>query len=216
MSKILAFGAGGKAGRAAIAEAHGRGHQVTAVVREPAKYADLATDSVRVIGGDVTDAHSVATVAVGHDAVISAVYDPTATPDLFYVSSTHALLDGLALAGVGRLLLVGMAGNLETSPGVRVMDAPDFPAEHLPFALGHTAGLHALRAAATELNWLMVSPALVLDANAPRTGRYRIAGDQLVVAEDGTSHISYADLAVALLDEIDAPKHHRTRIAVGD
>src|SRR5439155_14876462 len=96
------FGAGGQAGRAAVAEARTRGHRVTAVVRDPARHGDLGGDGVAVVAGDVTDAGRVATVAAGHDAAISAVYDAGAVPDTFYAGAAHALLDGLGRAGVGR------------------------------------------------------------------------------------------------------------------
>ena len=103
MSKIAVFGAGGRAGRAAVGEARRRAHQVPAVVRDPAKYGDLAADGVHLVPGDVTDANSVARVAEGHDAAISAVYDAAAQPDAFFTGAARALLDGVTRAGVGRL-----------------------------------------------------------------------------------------------------------------
>ena len=115
-----------------------------------------------------------------------------------------------------RALRTGLVSDLEVAPGLRMMDTPDFPAAYLDFAKGHTAGLDTLRAAGeTELDWLVVTPPMMLD-QGERTGRCRMVGEQLLSKEDGTSHISYADLAIALIDEIDAPKHHRTRISVAD
>jgi uncharacterized protein len=185
MGRIAVFGAGGRAGRAAVGEARRRGHQVTAVVRDPAEYGDLAAGGVRLVAGDVTDVDSVARVAVGHDAAISAVYDAGAQPDVFFTGAARALLDGLARAGVGRLLVVGLASVLKTA-----------------------AGVDALRAATTELDWLVVSPAGDFDHGGGRTGRYRAA------AAEAASRVSYADFAVALLDEIDTPKHHRSHLGV--
>jgi uncharacterized protein len=215
MSKIVVFGAGGRAGRRAVTEAVARGHQVTAVVRDPAKYQGLVGDGVAVVAGDVTQADSVSMTAMGHDAAISAAARLDMPSQEFYVGAAHALLDGLARAGVGRLLLIGIGTTLETEPGVLVHDAPGFPAEGRAFSLGHAAELDVLRTAGTEIDWLVLAPPpTILDGEAPRTGRYRIGGNQVLPADDGAAPFSYADLAVALVDEIETPKHHRTLTAV--
>lgn len=211
MSAIVVFGAGGRAGRAVVAEATGRGNRVTAVVRDPAKYPDLAAN---VVTGDISSASSVAEVAAGHDAAVHAAAALDRPADLVFAEAALALLDGLPKASVSRLVAIGMAANLEVSPGVRVLDEPGFPAEYLPFALGHTAGLHVLRAAPAELDWVMLAPPMVLD-EGPRTGRYRTGGDQVLTPGE-PGHLSYADLAIAVVDEIETPKHHRTRIAIDD
>lgn len=208
MSRIAVFGAGGRAGRAAVGEARRRGHQITAVVRDPAKCADLAGEGVHLAVGDVTDVDSVARVAEGHDAAISAVYDSGAQPDAFFTGASHALLDGLTRAGVGRLVVVGLASVLKTASGLALMDTPGYPQEYRAFYLGHAAGTEVLRAAATEVDWLVISPAGDFDHGGVRTGRYRTA------AAEAASRVSYADFAVALLDEIDTPKHHRAHLGV--
>ncbi|MFJ2414617.1 NAD(P)-dependent oxidoreductase [Streptomyces brevispora] len=212
---IVIFGAGGRGGRRAVAEAVGRGHQVTAVVRNPALYQDLAGAGVSVVSGDVTDADSVAAVAEGRDAAISAAGRMDMSSVEFYVGAAHALLDGLARAGVGRLVLIGIGSTLETAPGVLVHDAPGFPEEGRTFSLGHAAELDVLRAAETGIDWLVIAPPpVLLDNDAPRTGRYRIGGAQVLPAGDAGDGFSYADLAVALVDEIESPKHHRSLAAV--
>ncbi|GII34501.1 NAD(P)-dependent oxidoreductase [Planotetraspora mira] len=208
MSQIIVFGAGGRAGRAAVGEALHREHHVTAVVREPAKYQDLEGAGVRVLSGDVTDADAIASLAAGHDAAIMAAYDPDTQPDVFFPAAAHALLDGLARAGVGRLVVVGLAATLETIDGTPLMDTPGFPEEYRPFCLGHAAGAAVLRTSVTALDWLIVSPAGDFDQAGARSGRYSTAGVNMA------SRISYSDLAIALLDEIDTPRHHRTHIGV--
>jgi putative NADH-flavin reductase len=204
MSKIIIFGAGGRAGRTAVAEARRRGHEITAVVRDPAAHAALATDGVLVVAGDVTDAATVAQLTKGHDAAINAAANVQAQPGVFFSEAAHALL----AAGVDRLVSVGLASALETSAGTLLMDTPGYPQEYRAFSLGHAAGTDVLRAATGEPDWLVISPAGDFDHGGTRTGRYRIA------AADAASRISYADFAIALLDEIDDPHHHRIHLGV--
>jgi putative NADH-flavin reductase len=165
-------------------------------------------EGVHVVAGDVTDGGSVARVAVGHDAAISAVYDAAARPDLFYTSVACALIDGLARAEVTRLLVVGLASVLENNHGVALMDTPGYPQEYRSFYLAHAAGTQVLRTATTGVDWLVVSPAGDFDHSGARSGRYRTA------TADAASRISYADLAVTLIDEIETPAHHRTHLGV--
>lgn len=211
MTKIIVFGAGGTFGRLTVQEARTRGHAVTAAVRDPRRHGDLVADGVDLVRADASDAASVAAAAAGHDAAVASIYQTVLPADTFYASTTQGLLAGLTEAGVGRLLVVGMAANLETEPGVRILDGEGFPVEHLPFTLGHTTALHVLRASTSPVDWLMLTPPMTFAADGPRTGRYRTGGDAVL-----GEHLSYADLAVAMLDEIDAPAHHRTRIAVAD
>ena len=217
MSQIVIFGAGGRAGRAVTAEARDRGHRVTAVVRDPGRYADLETGGVRLVRGDVTDPVGVASAAYGHDAAVHAV-TPFTGPDQgfadldpgFFVTAADALLDGLASAGVPRLLVVGLFANLLDATGRPVMDDPAaFPAGIRPFAAAHTAGLDRLRERDTVVDWLMLTPPARLEPG-PRTGRYRLGGDTVPPSD----HLSHADLAVAMIDEIETPRHHRTRVSV--
>lgn len=92
-------------------------------------------------------------------------------------------------------------------------DAPDFPAALLPIAHACAGQLAAYRAE-SEVDWAYLSPPALLEPG-PRTGRYRLGADDLFVDESGTSRITNADLAVALLDEAERPKHHRVRFTVG-
>ncbi|MGW6054373.1 NAD(P)-dependent oxidoreductase [Streptomyces sp. NPDC055189] len=211
MSNIIVFGAGGRAGRSAVAEASGRGHQVTAVVRDPARHGGLADSGAKVVAGDVTDAVDVAALAKGHDAAVSAaaVYGEGTDPDAFFTSAAHALVRGLGQAAVGRLVLVGLSALLPGPNGTRLMDVPDFPVQFRPFCLAHAAGLEVLRTEGGALDWLYVSPAGDFDHGGERRGGYgrREFGDM-------AERISYDDFAVALLDEIEAPRHRRSHLAV--
>ncbi|MGO4634023.1 NAD(P)-dependent oxidoreductase [Streptomyces sp. 2RAF24] len=197
--------------RAAVAEAAARGHRVTAVVRDPAKHRDLDGDRVTVVRGDATDAESVAALAAGHDAALNAAARLDVPSEEFFTAAARALVTGLTAAGVERLLALGIATTLETAPGPRLMDAPDFPAAWRAFAQGHVAEFALLTAEAGALDWLMVVPPLDLDPEAERTGSYRTAVGTVL---DGPGRIAHADLALALLDEIEHPRHSRTQLAV--
>ncbi|MDW3847743.1 NAD(P)H-binding protein [Micromonospora sp. BRA006-A] len=214
MTSIVVFGAGGRAGRAITAEAHRRGHRVTGVVRDRARHPGL-TSAVR---GDVTDPEAVTSIGYGHDAAVHAV-SPASGPEAlaagldpeFFVRAADALLHGLARAGVPRLLAIGLFATLTDARGRPLHDDPAvLPAELRPFALSHAAGLDRLRAADTTVDWLVLTPPAALDVDGPRTGRYRLGGEQA----PALAHLSYADLAVAVVDEIEAPRHHRTRLSV--
>lgn len=175
------------------------------MVRDPARHRDL-TD-VRVVAGDVTDAVGIGQVAAGHDVAVSAAVDLSGPPHDFFTASSRALIDGLARSGVRRLLVVGLASILPGASGVPLMDEPGYPNEYRAFYLGHAAGLAELRAG--DLDWTYLAPAGDFDHAGGRTGRYRIAGHG-----DPASRISYPDFAVALLDEIEAARHHRAPVSV--
>ncbi len=208
MSKILVFGAGGRAGGAAVEEALRRGHEVTAAVRDPGKYesarATPATPGPTVVAADVTDPKAVARLAAEHDAVIAAVYDGGSDPTDFFPAAGQALADGI---GSTRLVWVGLASILATDNGTLLMDSPGYRTEYRPFFEAHQQVTNRL--AASEADWVSITPSGDFDHENPaRTGSYRFAPG------DATSRISYADLAIALLDEIENPKHHRVLLGV--
>ncbi|MGW4051990.1 NAD(P)-dependent oxidoreductase [Streptomyces sp. NPDC004779] len=210
--KIIVFGAGGRVGRAAVAEAVARGHRVTAVVRDPARHPDLGRAGVTVARGDATDPESVAGLAAGHDAAVHASVRLDVPSEEYFAATAKALAAGLTAAGVGRLLTLGIATTLEDAAGVRLMDAPGFPAPWRAFAQGHVVEFELLTATAgPELDWLMVVPPLDLNAEAEPAGGYRTAVGAVV---DGPGRIAHADLALALLDEIERPLHSRVLLAV--
>ncbi|MGW4500264.1 NAD(P)-dependent oxidoreductase [Micromonospora sp. NPDC004336] len=195
---ITVFGAAGSAGRRITAEASARGHLVTAVVRDPARARDLPAGAV-VARGDAAEVDDVVTLSAGRDLVIGAAR-PAPGREADLVTTTRALLAGVARTGV-RLLLVGGAATL-TVPGAgggTVVDDPALPVEWRAIALACRDQLDACRAD-TGADWAYLSPPALL-VPGERTGRYRLGADTLVVGADGASTISYEDLAVALLDE---------------
>ncbi|RJQ80787.1 NAD-dependent epimerase/dehydratase family protein [Pseudonocardiaceae bacterium YIM PH 21723] len=202
MSSIAIFGAGGQQGQELITEALSRGHQVTAVVRNPGK--TTFDERVAVVTGDATDGASVASIALDHDVIISAV-NGTET----VVAAAHALA---AKAAKTRVLFVGGAGGLQAGDGL-LIDSPGFPDEYKAIAQAHIDALEVWRAA-EGVEWTVVSPGALLSPGE-RRGSYRTGGEELIVDADGNSAISYADLAIAILDEVENPKHPNQRFSTG-
>lgn len=213
--KIALIGATGFVGSAVLTELLSRGHAVTALARHPEKLAAQA--SLQVVKADVADAAQVAHAVAGHEAVVSA-YNPgwgeTEIQRLFGLGY-DGILAGAKQAGVTRVLAVGGAGSLEVAPGLQLVDTPEFPAEWKQGALAARDLLTRLRGE-TALDWSFVSPPIAL-APGERTGRYRVGGDQLLPGTgEAPAGISVADLAVAIVDEIEKPTHVRQRFTVAN
>jgi uncharacterized protein len=202
LMKIALIGATGAAGSRILAELVRRGHSVTAIVRKPESVP--AQSGVSAQRGDVFDRDGLAAQLQGRDAVISAVR--------FVASDPRKLIEAVRASGVTRYLVVGGAGSLEAAPGVRVMDAPNFPAAARAEAAAGAVFLDMLRQE-EELDWTFLSPS-ALFTPGERTAKFRLGGDQLLVGELG-SRISFEDYAVALVDELERPAHLRQRFTVG-
>ncbi|MFK4263369.1 NAD(P)-dependent oxidoreductase [Streptomyces milbemycinicus] len=209
--RITVFGAAGSVGSRVVAEALSRGHEVTAVVRNPDRLADPPIGAAARVG-DAADVEDVVRLSTGQDLVITATRPAPGSEDEL-VTATKALLAGVASSGV-RLLVVGGAATLTVpgTGGTLVVDGPDFPAAWRGIALACAEQLEVCRAESAA-NWAYLSPAALLEPGE-RTGTYRLGTDELLVGADGTSRISMEDLAVALLDEAEHPRHHRTRFTV--
>lgn len=128
-------------------------------------------------------------------------------------SDAAALVATAKQAGVRRLLVVGGAGSLEVEPGVALVDTPDFPAAYKAEALAGRTFLDTLRSE-TELDWTFLSPSASFEPGE-RTGTFRVGADQLLADASGASRITMEDYAIALVDEIESPKHSRSRFTVG-
>ena len=199
---ITLIGASGRAGSCILKELTDRGHHVTAITRHPEKVAKLP--NVTAIQGDVLQKDALVSLLKGSDVVISAVH--------FTASDPRILIDAVKAAGVKRYLVVGGAGSLEGAPGVKLFDTPDFPEAYKPEAKAGGAFLDLLRAE-KDLDWTFLSPSAAFVAGE-RTGKFRLGGDQLLTSEKGSS-ISFEDYAIAMVDEIEKPKHRRQRFTVG-
>jgi uncharacterized protein len=210
--KIALIGATGFVGSHILAEALERGHTVTAIVRHPERVP--AHERVVAVHGDVSAAHTPTALFAGHDAVISA-YSPALTePDVYerLVAGCEAIIEATKAAGVKRLLVVGGAGSLEASGGMRVVDEPDFPEEWRPVSLGMCECLRLLRGQ-PDLDWTFLCPAEMLEPGE-RIGDFRLGTDSLLTDGEGRSRISVEDYAVAMIDELEEANHSRQRFCV--
>jgi len=210
--QIALFGATGHIGRAILDEALARGHDVTAVVRDPARL-DLRHDRLSIATGDVARPETWLDAVRGSAAAVASLSarrdgDPDSLP-----ANARTLLQQLPQAGVQSLVWVGGAGSLETAPGVRVVDNPDFPAAWKPEAEAQARALEIFRASTSPLAWTYVSPAALIE-DGERSGHYRTGGDRLLTDASGVSRISVADYAVALLDRVEKGDAPRRRITV--
>ncbi|WP_344492497.1 NAD(P)-dependent oxidoreductase [Nonomuraea monospora] len=197
--KILVFGATGMVGQRIAAELRDRGHEVTGLSR---------TGPVK---GDI---HDTATLAEGHDVIVSAIAPPRdgSEPEPPFLAANRALIDGARASGVRRVIVVGGAGSLQVAPGQDLVDTPDFPDLYKKEALAGRALLRLYREV-EDLDWTFVSPAAQI-APGERTGTYRLGGDLLMTDAEGRSFITAEDFAVAIADEVDKAAHPRQRISI--
>jgi uncharacterized protein len=202
MASVALIGASGRAGSAILRELSDRGHKVTGIARNPEKIATLP--NVTAKKGDANDGSGLATLLKGHDAVISAVH--------FNASDAKTLIEAVRASGAKRYLVVGGAGSLEVAPGKRLVDQPDFPSAYKPEALKGAEFLGLLKSE-QELDWTFLSPS-ALFVPGERTGKFRLGKDALLSNEKGSS-ISFADYAIAMVDEVERPVHSRQRFTVG-
>lgn len=209
--KIAVVGASGAIGRRVRAEAFTRGHAVTAIARclGPAE----AKESHRVASEDILLPDRLARSIMSHDSVISAFGPGRDQPVSSVTDAARSLIRGMSLAGIRRLVVVGGAGSLRTSSGMMLMDTPGFPPHLRGIARAHADALRVFRTEGDALDWTYVSPPALIEPG-PRTGRYRVGADELLVDESGKSHISIEDLAVALLDLTEDPNGMRGRVTV--
>jgi putative NADH-flavin reductase len=200
--KVALIGASGNVGSRILRELVSRGHSVTAIARHPET---ITTDpKVSAKKGDVSDKAGLSALVKGHDAVISSLR--------FKDLDAAGLVDIVRASGVKRYLVVGGASSLEVAPGQILLNTPDFPEIYKAEASKGVAFLDLLRKV-TDLDWTFLSPS-ALFVPGERTGKFRVGKDELLKNEKGSS-ISYEDYAIALVDEMEKPKHIRGRFTVG-
>jgi putative NADH-flavin reductase len=210
--KIALIGATGFVGSAVLEELLRRQHQVTALARNPGKI--TARAGLTVVQADAQDAAQVAQAVAGQEAVVNAYNPGWTVPDIHdqFLIGTRAIYAGVKQAGVKRLLVVGGAGSLFVAPGVQLVDTPGFPAEYKAGALAAREALNLIRSEST-LEWTFLSPPILL-APGERTGQYRLGTDAPLMNGEAPGGISVADLAVAIVDELENPRHVQQRFTV--
>lgn len=208
--KIALIGATGMIGQRILNEALSRGHQVIAIVRNPAKIEPRPNLEVKT--GDVMKPETLIPAVTTVEVLVSS-YSPPRDNPREAIDSVRTLTEAVTAATKTgnpslRLIMVGGASSLEIAPGLQLLDSPNFPEAWKPVASAHREALGALRK--TPIDWTYFSPAALIQPGT-RTGNYRIGTEQLVTDAKGESRISAEDYAVALLDEIERPRFVRQR-----
>ena len=211
--KIALIGASGFVGTAILKEALDRGHQVKAIVRNPENIT-IKDDNITVIKADVLDQAQVTAAVVGSDAVVSAYNPGWSNPDIYeeFLRGSQSIQAGIKASGVKRYIVIGGAGSLEVAPGLQAVDTPDFPAAIKPGASA-ARDYQAIIKKEQDLDWTFFSPAFEMHQGTSgiRKGTYRTGLDNPVFDENGRSILSVEDLAMAIVDELENPKHIKER-----
>ena len=218
--RIALIGATGLVGTGILPEAVSRGHRVTAISRHPADVPAIV--GAEALACDVNDTGRLTEVlrgsgGEGHDAVIhcfSPRRDHAVNRTGPHVAATRSIIAATRAAGIARLLAAGGAGTLLLPDGSRVMDAPEFPREYAESAASTAQVLVTIRTEADDLDWTILCPSLFF-AECGRTGQFRLGLDHALFGVDGSSTISIEDYAIAMIDELENPRHSRKRFTVG-
>lgn len=213
--KIALIGATGFVGSRLLNEALNRGHTVTAIVRNPAKLP--SREHLTSIATDINDVVALTQALLGNDVVVYA-YKPAKEESLPMRLGNHAraiasTIAATKAAGINRILAVGGAGTLHTASGGLHMHAPEFPPRWEGGAKS-TAMIKDVLKYEQDLQWTVLSPSHDLFAGE-RTGKFRLGLDEILVGADGQSRISAEDYAVAMIDELEQPKHTGRRFTLG-
>lgn len=214
MAKIVVVGGTGYAGGHIVAEAAKRGHEVVSVSRSIPED-ENKVEGAKYVAADLLDAEAVAGAIPASDVILSAV--APRGPLAGNTRGALAMLADLALDRGVRYGAIGGAGSLLVAEGgPKLIETPDFPDAFKAEAAEMGEVLDDLRAREDALDWFFVSPAANFGSFNPgeARGEYRLGGDVLLADASGTSNISGADLAVAIVDEIETPAHRNARFAV--
>lgn len=207
--KIAIIGATGFVGSAILNELADRKHDITAIARNPKN-----TTNVTWKSADIFNVDELAEILKGNDAVINAYNSGWTNPNIYddFIAGSKAIQEAVKKSGVKRFITIGGAGSLFVAPGLQAVDTPDFPKE---FYAGATAARDYLNILKEEkdLDWAFFSPAFEMHhgITTGRTGKYRLGLDNPVFNDDQRSILSVEDLAVAIADETENPKHHQVR-----
>lgn len=207
--KIGIIGASGKAGKLIAKEAIARGHEVTAIVRDAAKLDESELNAVEKDIFTVTSDD-----LASFDVVVNAFGAPHGQEQQ-HVEAGRVLIQALQGAPNTRLIVVGGAGSLyvDEAKTTQLIDTPEFPDAYKATASNQGQNLKDLQQS-SGIQWTFISPAAFFNPEGKRTGAYQLGKDHLLLNAKGESYISYADYAIAVLDEIEHPQHLNTRFTV--
>jgi len=205
---VVVYGATGNSGSEIVKELLARGHKVTGVARKVDSLKDKPGVTAKT--DDLSNVDKIAAIIKGADAVVS-TYQPPADNTDALVDVTKRQIEAVKKVG-GRLVVVGGAGLLEVAPGTTLIKSGYLPAEYLPIATSHEKALGVLRA--SDIDWTYLSPAAYF-VPGERTGKFRLGTKELVSDAKGESKISFADYAIALVDELEKPAHRKGSFSVG-
>lgn len=215
MKNVVLIGASGFVGNAILNELLSRGHKVTAVVRNPEKI-NVSNSNLEIVKADVADTNAMVGICKDKEAVISAYNPGWTNPDIYEETLRNypLILEAAKRSGAKRLLCVGGAGTLFCAPGLRVVDSGAIPDAIMGGV--KSLGEFYLNTLMNEkdIDWIFFSPAGTLEPGK-RTGKFRLGKDDLIIDENGISHISVEDYAVAMVDELENQKHHCERFTIG-
>ncbi|PIQ20253.1 MAG: histidine kinase [Cytophagales bacterium CG18_big_fil_WC_8_21_14_2_50_42_9] len=213
--KVALIGASGFVGTAVLNELVQRGHQVTAIVRNPERVKEA--ENVTAVKANALDENEVANAVNGHDVVVNTYNPGWNNPNIYEESlqGEQAIQNGVKKAGVKRLFVVGGAGSLYVAPDTQLVDSPEFPGDWKAGALAARDYLNILKNE-QELEWTFLSPAIEMHRGTAgvRRGTYRVGLENPVFDENGRSIISVEDMAMAIVDELENPQHIRQRFTV--
>lgn len=199
MTDIALIGATGNVGSRILTEALSRSHAVTALTRDASKMKPRAGMTVRQ--ASTTDVTNLAAVLAGHAVVVASVK--------WNEANIRDVLDAVRRSGVKRALFVVGAGSLIRADGRTHLDHMADRGVQPPTSKPASLALAELRKV-TDLDWTAISPPASIRPGE-RTGEFRLGGDQLIEDDEGQSQISFEDFAIAIVDEIEKPKHSRQR-----
>jgi putative NADH-flavin reductase len=210
--KIALIGATGFVGPEILREALSRGYDVTAIARNTEKVVKQA--GVTAVAADVNDVDALASALSGHDAVINSFNAGWTNPNLYddFLRGSKNIQQATKKAGVKRFITIGGAGSLFID-GKQLVDSKEFPKEYYPGASAARDYLNELRKE-EDLDWTFVSPAINLHPGE-RTGNFRLGTESPVFNAEGKSEISTADLALAIINELENNQYVRARFTVG-
>jgi len=211
--KIALIGASGFVGTALLKEALQRGHQVTAIVRNPEKIKETNSNLV-IKKGDAFNKDEIKELVKGADVVLSSYNPGWGDPNIYnnFLKASQTIQQATKESGVKRYLVIGGAGSLEVAPGLQLIDTPQFPAEYKQGALGARDYLNVLKKE-EQLDWTFFSPAIEMHhgITTGRTGKYRLGTDQPVFNAENRSILSVEDLAIVVIDELENKKFIKKR-----